>query len=86
MGGAPSRILDAPALYLGGVDAFKDESFFTRRGISAVLSVGDEAPPVDWTPAPGVRSHSQATNSVLAQRFAMLPPSITGVRGGAVAA
>ena len=49
MGGAPSRILDAPALYLGGVDAFKDESFFTRHGISAILSVGDEAPPVDWT-------------------------------------
>lgn len=44
MGGAPSRILDSPALYLGGADAVKDGSFFEANGISAVLSVGDDAP------------------------------------------
>ena len=48
MGGAPSRILDSPALFLGGADVLKDETFFTRHGISAVLSVGDETPPAEW--------------------------------------
>lgn len=48
MGGAPSRVLDSPALYLGGADVLKDESFFTSNGITAILSVGDETPPAEW--------------------------------------
>ena len=48
MGGAPSRILESPALYLGGADVLKDESFLTSIGITAVLSVGDETPPAEW--------------------------------------
>ena len=48
MGGAPSRILDSPALYLGGADVLKDEPFFTYNGITAILSVGDQAPPAEW--------------------------------------
>jgi len=48
MGGAPSRILDSPALYLGGADVLKDDSFVTSHGITAVLSLGDEAPPTEW--------------------------------------
>ena len=47
MGGAPSRILESPALFLGGSDVLKEESFFTSNGIAAVLSVGDEAPPAE---------------------------------------
>jgi len=48
MGGAPSRILASPSLFLGGADVLKDESFFTSHGISAVLSLGDEVPPAAW--------------------------------------
>ena len=48
MGGAPSRVLEEPALWLGGADALKDDTFFTSSGISAVVSVGDEAPPEHW--------------------------------------
>ena len=45
MGGAPSRILDSPSLFLGGADAIKDAKFLDEQAITAVLSVGDETPP-----------------------------------------
>ena len=49
MGGTPSRVLESPAILLGGADVLKDESFFTSNAISSVVSVGDEAPPAEWT-------------------------------------
>lgn len=44
MGGAPSRILDDPPLFLGGADVLKDKRFFESNGITAVLSLGEEEP------------------------------------------
>lgn len=82
MGGAPSRILDSPALYLGGVDIFKDESFFTSNGISAVLSVGDEAPPVEWAHIIR-RLHIKKRDSPdasLAEHFAEIVAFVHGAR------
>ena len=46
MGGAPSRVLDEPPLFLGGADVVKDAQFFDTHRITAVLSLGDEAPTV----------------------------------------
>ena len=47
--GRASRILESPALYIGGADVLKVQAFATSNGITAILSVGDETPPADWT-------------------------------------
>ena len=46
MGGAPSTLLQEPALMLGGADVLEDggDGFFSTHGIGAVLSVCDKRP------------------------------------------
>ena len=46
MGGAPSTLLQEPALMLGGADVLEDggDGFFATHGIGAVLSVCDKRP------------------------------------------